>query len=287
MCRFCYVNDLVLAIQELLKHHARVLYVDIDIHHGDGVEEAFYLTDRVMTVSFHKYGDFFPGTGAIKDMGELAGRGYSVNVPLKDGCDDKTFHQLFQPIMSKVMEVYRPGAVVLQCGADSLASDRLGCFNLTLQGHADAVKFMKGFNVPMLVTGGGGYIKHNVARCWALETATLLDKQVEEQIPQNIYYDYYAPEFKLQIPPGRTIENANTKQDIERIRTTVLEQLRHIEHAPGVHMHELPPTCYIPEYDIEDGEPDHPDARLTQYAREHGVYRDYELLDDDTVTHAE
>jgi histone deacetylase 1/2 len=63
---FCYVNDIVLGILELLKYHPRVLYIDIDVHHGDGVEEAFYVTDRVMTVSFHKYGDFFPGTGDIK-----------------------------------------------------------------------------------------------------------------------------------------------------------------------------------------------------------------------------
>ena len=63
---FCYINDLVLAILELLKYHARVLYIDIDIHHGDGVEEAFYTTDRVMTVSFHKYGEYFPGTGDIR-----------------------------------------------------------------------------------------------------------------------------------------------------------------------------------------------------------------------------
>jgi histone deacetylase 1/2 len=63
---FCYVNDIVLAILELLKYHARVLYIDIDIHHGDGVEEAFYSTDRVMTVSFHKFGDYFPGTGHIQ-----------------------------------------------------------------------------------------------------------------------------------------------------------------------------------------------------------------------------
>ena len=63
---FCYVNDIVLAILELLKFHARVLYIDIDIHHGDGVEEAFYTTDRVMTVSFHKFGEFFPGTGDCK-----------------------------------------------------------------------------------------------------------------------------------------------------------------------------------------------------------------------------
>lgn len=60
---FCYVNDIVLGILELLKYHQRVLYIDIDVHHGDGVEEAFYTTDRVMTVSFHKYGEYFPGTG--------------------------------------------------------------------------------------------------------------------------------------------------------------------------------------------------------------------------------
>ena len=77
----CYINDIVLAILELLKYHARVLYIDIDIHHGDGVEEAFYCTDRVMTCSFHKYGDFFPGTGAITDLGAKKGKYYSVNFP--------------------------------------------------------------------------------------------------------------------------------------------------------------------------------------------------------------
>ena len=66
---FCYVNDIVLGILELLRYYARVLYIDIDVHHGDGVEEAFYTTDRVMTVSFHKYGEFFPGTGELKVSG--------------------------------------------------------------------------------------------------------------------------------------------------------------------------------------------------------------------------
>ena len=63
---FCYVNDIVLAILELLRTFPRVLYIDIDCHHGDGVEEAFYTTDRVMTVSFHKYGEYFPGTGELR-----------------------------------------------------------------------------------------------------------------------------------------------------------------------------------------------------------------------------
>eukprot|EP01040_Poterioochromonas_malhamensis_P019778 gene19778-23451_t len=88
---FCYVNDCVLAILELLKSHQRVLYIDIDVHHGDGVEEAFYTTNRVMTCSFHKFGEFFPGTGDIKDKGCDEGENYSINVPLHDGMDDESY----------------------------------------------------------------------------------------------------------------------------------------------------------------------------------------------------
>ncbi|RRT53541.1 hypothetical protein B296_00046157 [Ensete ventricosum] len=173
---FCYINDLVLGILELLKYHARVLYIDIDVHHGDGVEEAFYFTDRVMTVSFHKYGDmFFPGTGDVKDIGEREGKYYAINVPLKDGIDDASFTRLFKTIIAKVVETYLPGVIVLQCGADSLAGDRLGCFNLSIEGHSECVKFVKKFNLPLLVTGGGGYTKENVARCWTVETGVLLD----------------------------------------------------------------------------------------------------------------
>jgi len=100
-----------------------VLYIDIDIHHGDGVEEAFYTTDRVMTVSFHKFGEYFPGTGDVKDMGAGPGKGYSLNFPLKDGIDDESYRNIFRPIMSMVMEVYQPQAVVLQCGCDSLGGN--------------------------------------------------------------------------------------------------------------------------------------------------------------------
>ena len=84
---------------------------------------------------------------------------------------------MFQ-VIEKVMQTYRPGAVVLQCGADSLAGDRLGSFNLSLKGHADCVAFVKKFNVPTLVLGGGGYTMRNVARCWAYETAVLLDAEI-------------------------------------------------------------------------------------------------------------
>lgn len=95
---FCYVNDIVLAILELLKYHNRVLYIDIDVHHGDGVEEAFYTSNRVMTVSFHRYGDFFPGTGDVKECGVGEGQYYSLNVPLKRGIDDDSFLSIYNVV---------------------------------------------------------------------------------------------------------------------------------------------------------------------------------------------
>lgn len=84
----------------MLNYHPRVLYVDVDVHHGDGVEEAFFLTDRVMTVSFHQYGeDFFPGTGGLDSIGEGKGKYYSLNIPLKVGIDDDTYQDLFKYVM--------------------------------------------------------------------------------------------------------------------------------------------------------------------------------------------
>lgn len=88
----------MLGILELLKCSDRVLYVDIDVHHGDGVEEAFYCTDRVMTVSFHKFGDFFPGTGDITAVGAAQGRYYTLNVPLRSGVDDESYVGLFKTV---------------------------------------------------------------------------------------------------------------------------------------------------------------------------------------------
>ena len=135
---FCYINDCVLAILELLKTFQRVVYIDIDIHHGDGVEEAFYLTDRVMTCSFHKFKDYFPGTGHIDDIGKEDGTYHSLNFPLDEGLDDESFIHIFDTVITKIMDNFRPDAVLLQGGADSLSGDRLGCFNLSVKGHGHA-----------------------------------------------------------------------------------------------------------------------------------------------------
>ncbi|KAL6559373.1 Histone deacetylase 6 [Orobanche gracilis] len=243
---FCYVNDIVLGILELLKVHKRVLYIDVDIHHGDGVEEAFYTTDRVMTVSFHKFGDFFPGTGHIKDTGVAEGKYYALNVPLSDGLSDKNFRSLFRPIIQKVMEVYQPEAVVLQSGADSLAGDRLGCFNLSVKGHADCLRFLRSFNVPLMVLGGGGYTLRNVARCWCYETAVAVDVEPDNRLPYNEYFEYFGPDYALHVEPSY-MENLNKKRDLETIRTMLLDQLSKLRHVPSVAFQTMPPITEVPE----------------------------------------
>eukprot|EP00181_Compsopogon_caeruleus_P003537 CAMPEP_0184681042 /NCGR_PEP_ID=MMETSP0312-20130426/3995_1 /TAXON_ID=31354 /ORGANISM="Compsopogon coeruleus, Strain SAG 36.94" /LENGTH=501 /DNA_ID=CAMNT_0027131609 /DNA_START=164 /DNA_END=1669 /DNA_ORIENTATION=- len=255
---FCYINDCVLAILELLKIHARVLYIDIDIHHGDGVEEAFYTTDRVMTVSFHKFGDYFPGTGDIGDVGYGRGKNYSVNFPLNEGITDEAYREIFVPVMSKVMEKFRPGAVVMQCGADSLSGDRLGCFNLSIDGHADCVQFMLSFGVPVLLIGGGGYTIRNVARCWAFETARALGTEINPDIPYNDYYEFYGPDFRLHITPSN-IEDHNSREHLENMRNRILKHLSELPAAPSVPLHDAPISR--PQKEDVDSDNDDPNVR--------------------------
>ncbi|CAI9742355.1 probable histone deacetylase 1-B [Octopus vulgaris] len=273
---FCYVNDIVLAILELLKYHQRVLYADIDIHHGDGVEEAFYTTDRVMTVSFHKYGEYFPGTGDLRDIGAGKGKYYAVNFPLRDGIDDESYESIFKPVINKVMEMYQPSAIVLQCGADSLSGDRLGCFNLTLKGHGKCVEFMKQWNLPLLMLGGGGYTIRNVARCWTHETSIALNCEIANELPYNDYFEYYGPDFKLHISPSN-MANQNTAEYLEKIKSRLYENLRMLPHAPGVQMQAIPDDAVNEDSDDEDKE--NPDERISIRASDKRIVRDEELSD--------
>ncbi|GAA5888048.1 hypothetical protein JCM16303_000192 [Sporobolomyces ruberrimus] len=243
---FCYVNDIVLAILELLRVHARVLYIDIDIHHGDGVQEAFYNSNRVLTVSFHKYSpDFFPGTGHLDELGHSLGKYFSLNVPLQDGIDNESYVALFKSIMEPTIYTFSPSAIVLQCGADSLGCDRLGAFNLSIAAHGECVRYIKSFNLPLIVLGGGGYTIKNVSRCWTYETAVLLslENSLPNTLPHTPYDDFFSPDWKLhpELAGGRNrVENMNDRRSLERIREGVLERLRYMHGAPSVMMQEVP-----------------------------------------------
>ncbi|KAJ1570012.1 Histone deacetylase 3 [Nowakowskiella sp. JEL0078] len=240
---FCYVNDIVLAILELLRIHPRVLYVDIDVHHGDGVQEAFLHSDRVMTLSLHRYdGVFFPRTGAMDEVGGRAGKYYSLNVPLNEFIDDASYYDLFKDVLTRVMEAFKPAAIVMQCGADSLGSDRLGSFNLSIKGHGACVAFVKSLGLPMLVLGGGGYTIRNVARCWTYETSVVTGVELKDELPRTEYYAHYEPDFSLHPPiVDPQLENQNTRQYLEDIKKQIAEYLRYIGGAPSVQMQEVPP----------------------------------------------
>eukprot|EP00171_Calliarthron_tuberculosum_P018028 IDg18028t1 len=164
------------------------------------------------------------------------------------------------------MEMFRPSAVVLQCGADSLANDRLGCFNLTIRGHGQCVSFVKGFGVPTLVLGGGGYNIRSVARCWAYETALLLDTEIDDTIPFNDYWQYYEPDHKLHFPKQAGMENSNNKEYLDKLKVKVLENLRCLNAAPSVQMQEVPPTYYVSEEELEEDA--NPDERIKSDRRQ-------------------
>ncbi|KAE8360034.1 hypothetical protein BDV27DRAFT_46397 [Aspergillus caelatus] len=282
---FCYVNDIVLGILELLRFKQRVLYVDIDVHHGDGVEEAFYTTDRVMTVSFHKYGEYFPGTGELRDIGVGQGKYYAVNFPLRDGIDDVSYKSIFEPVIKSVMEWYRPEAVVLQCGGDSLSGDRLGCFNLSMRGHANCVNFIKSFNLPTLILGGGGYTMRNVARTWAFETGILVGDPLGSDLPYNDYYEYFAPDYELDVRPSN-MDNANTKEYLDKIRAQVVENLKRTSFAPSVQMTDVPRDPLVEGMDDEADailddldEDENKDKRFTKRRFDQYVEKPGELSD--------
>lgn len=241
---FCYVNDIVLAILELLKYYPRVLYIDIDIHHGDGVEQAFYRSNRVMTLSFHKYDGerFFPATGNIEDNGVGIGKHFCLNVPLKDGINDEMYTSLFKAVTQKTFDSFQPSVIVLQCGADSLGCDRIGAFNLSIAAHGECVNFVKKLNVPMLALGGGGYTVKNVSRCWTYETSVLVGVSIPNELPQTEYDAFFADsQFKLHPPISGKVNNQNSPDSIRRIVKNISEKLRYLQGAPSVAMQELPP----------------------------------------------
>ncbi|KAH9965753.1 histone deacetylase [Russula dissimulans] len=270
---FCYINDIVLGILELLRTYPRVLYIDIDCHHGDGVEEAFYTTDRVMTCSFHKFGEYFPGTGTQEDRGRGKGMGYAINVPLKDGLNDDSFRSIYEPVIARAVDVFQPSVIVLQCGADSLAGDKLGCFNVTMQGHAHCVHFVRDMNIPFILLGGGGYTVKNTSRTWVYETACALgiENDIDLNLPWNEFFDWFGPRYRLEVGENN-MEDTNLKDgSLDRVREAALQQLSELQAAPSVGLHDVPRESVGQHLGLmtDDGiqSRDDLDEKLAQHAR--------------------
>ena len=171
---FCYINDVALACTILAEEGKRVLYLDVDVHHGDGVVYGFYDRRDVMTISFHESpGTLFPGTGREDEIGSGQGKGYCVNVPLPVGTYDEVYMRAFEAIALPLITVYNPDVIVFELGADALAGDPLAHLCLTNNVYADVIEHLLSFDKPIVATGGGGYNVSNTVRAWALAWSIL------------------------------------------------------------------------------------------------------------------
>jgi acetoin utilization protein AcuC len=181
---FCYVNDPVLAIYVFLDQGMRVMYLDVDAHHGDGVQWAFYDDPRVLTISFHQDGGtLFPGTGDLRETGKAEGFGFAVNVPMLPGSDDTVFVEGFSAIVPRFFHAYQPDVIVAQLGVDAFRTDPLAMLELTTNGFAKVVSFLTGSGVPCVALGGGGYNVTNVARAWTLAWALMNGIELPRRLP--------------------------------------------------------------------------------------------------------
>jgi len=188
---FCVFNDAVIAILSLVNRGLRVAYVDIDAHHGDGVQNAFYESDRVLTISFHEWGRYlFPGSGEVSEIGEGPGIGYSVNLPFFPYTDDRVYLWAFREIVPPLVERFKPDILVTQLGCDTHYLDPLTHFMLTTEGYTDVLKELKSLAPKWIALGGGGYDMGVVARSWTLAYGVMAEHHWPDEIPLTFQERY-------------------------------------------------------------------------------------------------
>ena len=183
---FCYVNDPVIGIMRLLRRGKRVAYIDIDAHHGDGVQKAFYHTNQVLTISLHETGyTLFPRTGFEYEIGEGEGEGYSVNLPFPPETEDDIYVWTFEEVVPELIHAFQPDVVVTQLGVDTFYNDPLTNLHLSIFGYEKVLKRIKDLAPKWVALGGGGYNIFNVARAWTLAWAVMNGVELEEALPES------------------------------------------------------------------------------------------------------
>ena len=183
---FCYLNDPAIGIARMIQDGLRVVYLDLDVHHGDGVQTVFYNTDRVLTISIHQSGhSLFPGTGFLEEMGQGPGRGFAVNVPLAPGTDDDLYLQVFKETVPPLVRAFDPDVLVTQLGVDTFTTDPLASLNLTTEGFCKLIREIKSWELSWVALGGGGYNIMNVARAWTSAWAIMKGVELSDDLPDD------------------------------------------------------------------------------------------------------
>jgi acetoin utilization protein AcuC len=223
---FCIFDDPAIACAVLRERFDRVAYVDIDVHHGDGVQWIFYNDPHVLTCSIHEEGrTLFPGTGFTDETGaEFT----SLNVPLQAKTTGDVWLDAFERTIMPALEVWEPEAIVLQMGTDTHYLDPLGHLRCTQQEWLAAIVRVKALGLPMAALGGGGYNLTTVPRMWASAVMTLSDVEFEDEIPNDLAEEWEMRTFSdRDVPAPREAGRAHAESIIEALSG----QIVHLRHA--------------------------------------------------------
>lgn len=237
---FCIFNDIVLAIMKLQqKKNCKVIYVDIDAHHGDGVQNAFYRSKDVLTISVHQNGkNFFPGTGFVYESGGGDAVGYAVNVPMSPGASSEELIEVLNEIIVPLMEAYHPDLLVTQLGVDGHFLDPLAHLAYSSHGYEAVITKLRDLSselckIGWLAVGGGGYHPINVARLWTLFLAIMLDEKIPQDFPdafvkqcEGLGYTHFPEGIRdeaevVQQYYPRSVVKLEAERTIRRVKETI------------------------------------------------------------------
>ncbi len=202
---FCIYNDLALAVNEMVNAGWHVVYLDLDVHHGDGVQEIFYSNEKVMTISIHESGEFlFPGTGWLHELGKGMGRSLKLNVPLEPFTEGESYLEIINGIVEPALKWFKPDALIVQAGADAHFSDPLADLMLTTQDFEKIYRrvielvnlYCKG---KALFTFGGGYSITATPRIWILLYLILFELEIPERLPSD-WRNYWQEKINNELP---------------------------------------------------------------------------------------
>ena len=186
---FGIFNDAVIAMKAMVEEGLRIAYIDIDCHHGDGVQMSHYDSDQVLTISIHESGQWlFPGTGYVQEIGTSDGKGYSVNIPLAPYTQDNEWHAAFDGVIPPLVRAFKPDVLFTQLGIDTHFQDPLTHLSLTTQGFDLAVKKLGVLAVEIgkwVAVGGGGYDLSAVSRSWTMALASMANFNLPNDVPNE------------------------------------------------------------------------------------------------------
>lgn len=227
---FCVLNDCAVAVRRLRTKFARVAYVDIDVHHGDGVQESFYDDPNVLTVSLHESGrTLFPGTGFAEEIGEGAGVGASVNLTFAPETTDDLWLAAWRASALPILKVFQPDAILLQMGTDTHEFDPLAHLCLSAQGWLEAIKDVQALGKPIVAVGGGGYNLTTVPRMWTLAVSTLAGVSLPDETPVSYAHHSQMPTLTDHHTPNVSVRSC------ERARLFAEESVEDLKELLFLH----------------------------------------------------